>query len=41
MSTLVGEPLHSSYDRPVERVEDATGGVPFRSCMAKDVEPAA
>lgn len=43
MSTLSGEPLYTAYGfRPVERVEDATGGVPVPLVrMAKDIEPAA
>lgn len=40
MSTLAGEPLYTAYGfRPVERVEDATGGTPVPLVrMAKDVE---
>lgn len=41
MSTLSGEPLYTAYGfRPLERLEDATGGVPVPLVrMEKQVEP--
>jgi len=43
MSTLAGEPLYTAYGfRPLERVTDATGGVPVPIVrMEKRVEPRA
>lgn len=42
MSTLAGEPLYTAYGfRPLERVEDATGGAPVPIIrMEKPVDPA-
>ena len=40
MSTLSGEPLYTAYGfRPIERLEDATGGVPVPIIrMAKPID---
>jgi GNAT superfamily N-acetyltransferase len=42
MSTLSGEPLYTAYGfRPIERLEDATGGVPVPILrMEKPIDPA-
>jgi hypothetical protein len=41
MSTLSGEPLYTAYGfRPLERVEDSTGGAPVPLVrMEKPVDP--
>ncbi len=42
MSTLSGEPLYTAYGfRPLERLEDATGGAPVPIVrMEKPIDPA-